>query len=216
MRIVTRPIVRWPGELLDDSHRELSPFSASWGQTKELLAAEAGRIGATEIVLQLALSEDEIRLDGWPRAHARPAHPGVIVSLEGRSTGPLSFPCDRFRARYYGEEDWHANVRAVALAMEALRRVDRYGITRRGEQYVGWKPLEAGDGPSSAEAAARLLIEKAGGTPNALHEEISDVISDPEVRGRFYRLAAKRTHPDREGGSDEEFRAVVLALEVLS
>lgn len=34
---------------------------------------------------------------------------------------------------------WQHNVRSVALGLEALRAVDRYGISRRGEQYAGFR-----------------------------------------------------------------------------
>jgi hypothetical protein len=34
---------------------------------------------------------------------------------------------------------WQHNVRSIALGLEALRAVDRYGISRRGEQYAGYR-----------------------------------------------------------------------------
>jgi hypothetical protein len=36
-------------------------------------------------------------------------------------------------------EHWQHNVRSIALGLEALRAVDRYGISRRGEQYAGFR-----------------------------------------------------------------------------
>jgi hypothetical protein len=40
---------------------------------------------------------------------------------------------------------WQHNVRSIALGLEALRAVDRYGITRKGEQYAGFRAaLSAG------------------------------------------------------------------------
>lgn len=36
-------------------------------------------------------------------------------------------------------EFWQHNVRSIALGLQALRAVDRYGISRRGEQYAGFK-----------------------------------------------------------------------------
>jgi hypothetical protein len=34
---------------------------------------------------------------------------------------------------------WQHNIRSIALGLEALRAVDRYGISRRGEQYAGFR-----------------------------------------------------------------------------
>jgi len=34
---------------------------------------------------------------------------------------------------------WQHNVRSIALGLQALRAVDRYGISRRGEQYSGFR-----------------------------------------------------------------------------
>lgn len=34
---------------------------------------------------------------------------------------------------------WQHNVRSIALGLEALRAVDRFGISRRGEQYAGFR-----------------------------------------------------------------------------
>jgi hypothetical protein len=36
-------------------------------------------------------------------------------------------------------EDWRHNIRSIALGLEALRAVDRYGISRRGQQYAGFR-----------------------------------------------------------------------------
>lgn len=70
MRIITRPIIRWPGELLAPNRRKDTPFTASWTDTQRLLVAEATHLGAPEVVIQLALNESDIRVDGWPYARA--------------------------------------------------------------------------------------------------------------------------------------------------
>lgn len=42
---------------------------------------------------------------------------------------------------------WQHNVRSIALGLGALRAVDRYGISRRGEQYSGFRAaLTSGSG----------------------------------------------------------------------
>jgi hypothetical protein len=219
VRLITRPIIRWPGTLLNEAQRKDHPFEADWRSTLQLLDTEVRQLGANEAVLQMALDEADIKLDGSPYANARPKHPGVILSVETKKQGPLSFPCDRFRERHWRSSlsGWQANVRAVALAMQALRKVDRYGITTQGEQYVGWKaigsgiPMGAGDEPKmTAEDAARLLID-------AADEAVAgplDIIEGRVDATSIYREAAKRHHPD-VGGDPDLFRKLTEARDLL-
>lgn len=173
MRIRCRPITTFPPEF--QAAKRANQFSAPWGETMRLLERELDRLGARDGVIELAVPESDLRIDGWPYAHARPAHPGVIISFDSKH-GPLRYGTDAF-------PHWQANVRAIALGLEALRKVERYGIGKRGEQYVGWKALPAG---SSGDAArGRELVAEHGSTVAAL----------------------KATHPDH-GGSAEDFRAV--------
>lgn len=177
-----RPITTWPGELTRSRRR--SPFGASHGQTLRLLRTELAHIVARRsapVVIQLALREQDIRQDGLPRANARqPEHPGVILAFDSRY-GPLRYATDVFT-------DWQANLRAIALGLESLRRVDRYGITKRGEQYAGWRALEAGGPDEGQLERGRRLIREHGGVAQALHA----------------------THPDH-GGDPEDLQAVLAA-----
>jgi hypothetical protein len=212
--ITTRPIESWPGELTPEGKRDFSHFSATWRQTLDLLATEAGNLGATEVVMQLAIGESDLRIDGLVRANATPAHPGVIVSFESRH-GPLRYSTDRFKRGGLRDHcpGWQANVRAVALGLEALRKVDRYGISTGGEQYVGYRAIGAGQPSSSSmsvEWAARLLAY------HAWHDEVDEamcslVLEDPAPA---FREAAKRLHPD-VGGDPEEYRRLTEARDVL-
>lgn len=134
MNITFRPIEggAWPGELTRS--RAASPFKASDRDTEKLLVYEVGRLDGKMLVVQLAIQEMDLRVDGRPKLRAEYKHPGVIVSFESKH-GPLRYFTDVFN-------HWNANLRAIALGMEALRKVDRYGISRRGEQYTGWLQLE--------------------------------------------------------------------------
>lgn len=60
--------------------------------------------------------------------------------------------------------------------LEALRAVDRHGITRRGEQYAGFKALPPG-GPSVERG--RLLVEQHGSVRRALLATHPDHGGDP-------------------------------------
>jgi hypothetical protein len=94
MRLIYRPIDVWPGELT--AHRVGSPFEANWQSTLEILDRELHALGASECVVQLAVPESSIRMDGTLRGDRRPPeHPGVILSFETRRHGPLRYACDR-------------------------------------------------------------------------------------------------------------------------
>jgi hypothetical protein len=119
------PLVTWPGKLT--TNRRRAPFRASYGKTLDLLERELAHLGAKTVILQVALQRADIRLDGRPRSGAKAAHPGVVMTFQSKH-GPLSYPCDRFDA-------WEDNIRAIALSLEHLRAVDRYGVTGNGQQY---------------------------------------------------------------------------------
>lgn len=102
-------------------------------------------------------------------------------------------------------EWWQHNVRAIALGLEALRAVDRYGITQTGQQYKGWRQLTAGSGITSREAALELI------------GRLSGMAGTPEFDGNLraaYRQALKAAHPDG-GGDTETFAAVQDAGRIL-
>lgn len=191
MNVVFRPIAVWPGQLTPDRQRRDTPFYARIDETWRLLEKEVEQVrafGGGELVVQLALDESQIRLDGRPRAGAQPTHPGVIVSFESRY-GPLQYATDVFT-------HWHANLRAIALGLEALRKVDRYGISKRGEQYTGWRALPAGNGHHpfrSIEEAASFIAGHAGCSASAV------LGADPNILQIAYRRAARELHPDTGG-----------------
>ncbi len=214
-----RPFTTWPQAETRDRTRGL--FSASWSSTLGLLDAELRALKATDVVIETAHARRDIRNDGWPRSDARvPPMPGVILSF-GSKHGPLRYLTDAFSAGGYQRGSgsaggswmpgWQANLRAIALGLEALRAVDRYGVSRRGEQYRGWGEL-----PSGVPMPAAMTIEEAA----TLLEHFSDTkpraLADwtPEHLAGLVRRAAKKTHPD-VGGDSEVFRQVTTARVLL-
>lgn len=195
--MLVKPIVTWPGELT--RNRKPSPFYSSWSDTLELLGRELRAVRATARVIQVAIPEAEFRVDGYPRANARQQHPGVIVSFTTRAAGALSFPCDQFT-------HWQTNVRAIALAMEALRKVDRYGITRNAEQYQGWKAIGSGRAIGGVMTEAEAL-----GVLLAAAEPVDEAWSLPTL----LRAARANAHPDRHHGSREAWDRVESAARIL-
>lgn len=171
-----------------------SKWGVDWPATTRLLGRELKHLKATRIRLQMWVQDRDIRVDGWIRGDARPWKPGVILSFESKY-GPLSYPCDAF-------SDWRANIRGIALALEALRKVDRYGVTKRGEQYTGWKQIAAAAGEGRADPYEVI------GAACGLTAEV--VRANPR---RARRRALASVHPDVAGGSAKAFGRVVDALE---
>lgn len=198
VEILFEPIEQWPRERTQSRRR--SPFRAEYKDTIDRLVYELAKLGADQAVIQLDLAHEDIRMDGLPRAQARPDDPGVIVAADTRY-GPLQWPCDAFT-------DWRANLRAIALTLERLRMADLYGVTAHGEQYTGWQKLPPPEEDvSSADAAARFIARFGGSVGATL------LSHGPSFR-RAYREAAMRLHPDR-GGSDEQFQRLERARETL-
>lgn len=206
-----RALAAWPGTRTKE--RKKSPFSAGYVRTLHDMERELGYLGARTVVIQAECGDEDIRNDGRIRSSARMRGPGIIISFESKH-GPLSYPCDTYT-------EWTDNLRAIVLAMAALRAVDRYGVTRRGEQYRGWKQLPgggegtviaAGEWPSAEEAARWLM--RAAGYDSHIRRDVSQWLSGEPLRD-LYRDAAKYAHPDREGGSTERMAKVNRARDFI-
>lgn len=179
LRPLTRPVY---------GPKRPSPFSAPWGTTVDEFNRELYHVGAVRPILEVDLRESDFRVDGYPKQAADGRHlpksPGVRLTFKASAvegTPDLTYEIAEFRR-------WHENVRALALGLEALRKVDRYGITKRGEQYAGFRQLTMG-GPDPNHG--RELIKALGGAAAAL----------------------RATHPDtrEDGYSDRDFADVQAA-----
>lgn len=201
------PIREWPGEMTRT--RRYSPFRGKrtingkvhtnaevpLTQTLSDLTRELREIRAKELELLVAIPPGQKwRQDGRPRADATPTHPGVIPSFEIPKVGRVSYPCDTFTT-------WEANLRGIVLALEALRKVNRYGVVKHGEQYRGFLAIEATAAPAGFSSREDALMFLAGvtGMRYADHPAINLV-----------RAAQRMTHPDR-GGDATVFQRVSLA-----
>ncbi|GAA1401868.1 hypothetical protein GCM10009613_60920 [Pseudonocardia kongjuensis] len=178
--------------------RSSGTFRAGWSATLDLLLKEIEHLDPVgAVALRVDAPPDDIRLDGMLRARARVDFPGVVVSFTSASKGPLSFSTDMYEQRYYNDlPGWQANVRAIALSLEALRAVDRHGATSRGEQYVGWRQIESGPRPApgpfdSPDEALRWMRDQA-------HADIG--LRARDLFGEaLFRTLARRMHPDMQG-----------------
>lgn len=189
-------------------------FRSTAAVTRSDLIDEARHLAkgrAIDVIVELVAPDSAFYKDGTglraDRSH-HVTHPGVVVRLVGTKHGDLRYACDRFEA-------WEANLRAIALGLSDLRRLERYGIARRGEQYVGWAALGSGTAMGAApeamtvEMAARVLAGATEGITAA------DVLAEPDDAKAAYRVAAKRYHPDK-GGSTDTFQKVEEAWRLVA
>ncbi len=195
-----KPIEKWPSKPTSDWARFRSPFKAGWQQTLDLLERELNYLKATSISIEGFFHPSQIRNDGWPKSSARPSQPGVILSFDVKR-GRMIMPCDRYL-------DWEANLRAIALTLERLRSVERYGIvTEQQEQYTGWLRLPAAGAVDEASECAKILIRHAsvGYFP-------SQILGDQKVFDATWREAVRRTHPDTNNVSLRQKRVISAAI----
>lgn len=214
-----RPIKIWP-EGWRESGRDVapwSPFKADWRSTLTILGNELRHLGADEAILQLDTAEGNCLLDGGLRGDARVNYHGVILSLESEQYGTLTYPCNRYDSP---RDPWRQNVRAIALGLESLRRVERYGIADRGQQYAGYAELPSGIALGAAmtveQAAVFMCTHGLSERPQADFDQSVDmVIKDPQYRTTVFRNASKVLHPDNGSTNADLFRKLVQAKELL-
>jgi hypothetical protein len=205
-----RPIDKWPRAMTPGKERRVSPFKTSLDKTWRQLDAELRHLKAKEpIVVQVALDEKYIRLDGRPRADAPdPKHPGVIIAFDakigGANPAPLKFVCDACTR-------WQDNIRAITLTLERLRLADLYGVTKAGEQYTGWRAL-----PGPIITPPAMTVEEAARSVGHAIGIIDDasIIGSVETFKMSYRAACAKLHPDA-GGNAAAWQQLQQAADVL-
>jgi hypothetical protein len=168
--------------------RPSSPFKAGWQQTLDLLEKDLNYLKAKNIAIEGFFHLSQIRNDGWPKSSARPSQPGVILSFDTKR-GRMVMPCDRY-------PDWEANLWAIALTLERLRSVERYGITtERQEQYTGWLKLPQASAVDEATEAARKLVDLA-----CVTHAPSAILGSRDLFEKVADEALRRNHSDTGTG----------------
>jgi hypothetical protein len=190
---VYRPLEGWPREFTPPQLRKRKPFQVTDPKLNvAFLRRELVHLGVSGAIVQTAHAEDQIsKLSGAPILDRTPKHPGVIVAADTKH-GALKWVCDDCAK-------WTDNLRAIALTLERLRLADRYGVTRRGEQYTGWKMLP-GPITSAAQAAApAMTIDEAARFVAGVVEGVSvtKILGSRGIWEAAYKDAAKRLHPDK-------------------
>lgn len=213
--IKIKPLVTWPGKPNSSPKRSTfrCGYKVSIGQLEDELYKASFVPGS--VVIEMYVEPREIRLDGQLRANARVNRPGVILRFSRKTgkvltrpdgqrsyqTQDVSYPCDAF-------DDWQDNLRAIALSMESLRRVERYGVFKYDE-IISRLALPSAEGRTTTREDAAAFIAQHSGFAMA------DILTDMATKVAAYRKAATELHPDR-GGSNETFLKLQECLKVLS
>jgi hypothetical protein len=168
--------------------RTWSKFKTTFGKARDECLGQIRTLGGREAIISTNLP---LRLDGLPYAdRANPRDSGVAVYFTYRKK-QMCFACDRWAK----VDD---NMHAIALTIEALRGVARWGTGDMMEAaFTGFAAL-----PAPMEAARPW-------------RDVLGVAFDERDAGRItdcYRISRSKAHPDK-GGTPEAFQAVDRAYE---
>lgn len=216
LQITIKPIQKWIGAETKNPRNSL--FKKTYSDTKKILEFELEKLGAiaSSVQLEMFIKPEDLLRDGQLlRAHAKPYKPGVVLSFSiitrrlrnpqtneiKNETKTLSYPCDTYN-------DWQDNIRAIALSLEKLRSVARYGVFKY-EDMVSRLALPSAEGKLSDRDAALAFISR--------HSEIILQSMDGEAKCRnAYLEAAKKLHPDKNGGErSDDFLKLADAKRIL-
>lgn len=196
----------WPGEKTPSYQRKRSPFKTIWTSVLRHLEREIRQLGGSNVIFRLQVTNWDVNKNGTLRADARIKEPGVIIQFSAqrlKGTPTLVYRCDRFPY-------WQDNVSAIARGLEALRMVDRYGVTDAGEQYAGFKALPASTAPTmSVLDAAKVLGSFSAWSADSILESAAET-------KEAIRVARNRTHPDKNDGDRSMYDRVEAAKSILS
>ena len=166
-------------------NREKSRFEAGFARDRDLLMKEIERLvggshyfDKAEVVLSTNIA---LRRDGLPLANQRqPEDVGVAVYFTYKKR-KMCFACDRW-------QKIEENIRAIALTIEALRGIARWGTGDMIEAaFKGFAALPA---PGASKGWRDVLQIPAGA---------HDIEA---VRAQYRRLSSQH-HPDRGGDTDK-------------
>lgn len=142
----------------------------------ERLERQLDMLGARDAVLSTNVT---LNLRGIPRGDENPSDPGAAVYFKFKGKATV-LACDT----YYRVAD---NIAALAAHIDALRRIERYGVGTIEQALAGYKAL-----PADTAADWRAVF----GFPKDSKPTLDQVDS-------AYKALARQKHPDA-GGTDIE------------
>jgi hypothetical protein len=173
---------RTPAHKRTDSIFRVTPEKA-----KTHLLEQLRLLKATQFILSTNIP---VRKDGLPYANAgTPEDPGAALYYLRKDTQNV-IPCDRYKRL-------HENIRAIGLALEALRTLDRHGITGMMDRAMIGLAL-----PAPQEPVQKPWFEVFGVSPHAPKNVVLAV----------YKALAEEHHPDK-GGDHHSMTILNIALQ---
>lgn len=160
----------WPKtELKEDNEK----FQTTLASALKGLKRECQLLGGSKLILS----------SNYTLGNENPKDSGVVAYFEYNKS-QVAIPCDRWKRVEH-------NVRAIALTIEAMRGMDRWGAKHMiTAMFSGFKALP----------------EKAGGVDPWEVLGIQSTINTTEADiTAAFRLRSKTEHPDMPGGSNEKF-----------
>lgn len=191
---------RWPdGWERTPSHRRTSSrYGLDFVRARDEISRQLKLLGAREIVLTTNIP---LRRDGLPLAgQSEPQDPAVAVYWVELGAWNTQRQQSDYKQRVIACDHWKKvkeNLRAVGVAIEALRALKRSGATQVSDRaFMGFAALPEQTGGRSW----RQVLELGNGPVSR------------EMLDRAYRVMAMASHPDR-GGTNERMAAVNRAYE---
>lgn len=181
-----RPLPKWTRKPGLEYRR--SQFKTQYNKTLDLLEYELGKLNAKNVIIEAGFRLNQIRNDGWPYGGQKPEHPGVVLYFKN-GEGDMQFPCGTY-------QKFENNIYAIALTLENLRAIDRYGVTLGHEQYRGFMALPVAPKEWSVEQAADFIASHVAEFPAPI------VIKNPESYRKAYRAAAAKLYPHTPAGNE--------------
>lgn len=162
--------LHWPDDRPRTKHPKRSRFEVTLAQARDELLREIELMGGQYPVIS---SDMPFRRDGLPYSKMpEPKDSGVAVYFQHKGQSK-AFTCDRW-------DRVKDNIRAIQKTLEALRGIERWGVTEAMERaFAGFDALPP---------------------PKSWRDFFGDVRTPDDLKRR-YREQAKKMHPD-SGGSE--------------
>lgn len=174
------------GQWQDVTRKVRRALDLSSGDAAERLEYQLTALGASDGILS---TNQRLRLDGRPRQNeGEPADPGAAIYFRFNKQDRV-LACDKW-------DRVADNIAALAAHIDALRRIDRYGVGDLNQAFAGYAALPA-----------------KGSTWRTTLGFAPDETVTPEMISEARRRRAREAHPDVQGGSHDAMASLNVAVD---